>query len=329
MAISTQFAAPGTLDTIITSMLDKSRRKLIMASVKSNALVAWAMANDRVETENGGANITNPIALGRNPNITSYQYYDELPLAQTNEFDTIGYGWSRVAGTMVISDQEVDENTGEAALFKLLEKKLEILEESMSEKFSEYLYGAGGGVDPLGLASLIPDDPSTGTLGGMNRATEPQWRTSAYQFNGGLDPTNIEEAFDDILMDLKMKSDKPDLILVGRNIYRMYRQAVRDKIVINLNATGNGKAMFDLGFEGVSHNGINMLYDEDCGVNRAYFINSKYLRCHILKGVNMRPKNLAAPWTIDAIGKRVVWQGQFASWKQFRTHAVLRNGTTG
>ena len=329
MAISTQFAAAGTLDTIIASMLDKSRRKLIMASVKSNALVAWAMANDRVETENGGANITNPIALGRNPNITSYQYYDELPLGQTNEFDTIGYGWSRVAGTMIISYQEVDENTGEAALFKLLEKKLEVLETSISEKFSEYLYGAGAGVDPLGLAALIPDDPTTGTLGGMNRATEPQWRPSAYQFNGALDPTNIEEAFDDILMDLKMKGQKPDLILVGRNIYRMYRQAVRDKITIALNSTGNGKAMFDLGFEGVSHNGIPMVYDEDCGVNRAYFINSQFLRTHILKGVNMRQKNLAAPWTIDAIGKRVVWQGQFCSWKQFRTHAVLRNGTTG
>ena len=128
------FAAAGTLDTIVHSMLDKSRRKLIMASVKSNALVAWAMANDKVETENGGANITNPIALGRNPNITSYQYYDELPLAQTNEFDTIGYGWSRVAGTLVISDQEVDENTGEAALFKLLEKKLEVLETSISRE---------------------------------------------------------------------------------------------------------------------------------------------------------------------------------------------------
>jgi hypothetical protein len=60
-----------------------------------------------------------------------------------------------------------------------------------------------------------------------------------------------------------------------------------------------------------------------------YFINSKYMRTHILKGVNMRVKNLTAPWTVDAIGKRVVWQGQFANWRCFRTHAVLRNGTTG
>jgi hypothetical protein len=329
MAINTTFAAGGTLDTIVNSMLDKSRRKLIMASVKSNALVAWAMATDKVELENGGANITNPLTIGRNPNVASYQYYDELPVAQTNEFTTIGYGWSRIAGTMIISDQEVDENTGEAALFKILQGKLDVLEESMGEKFSEYLYGAGGGTDPLGLAALIADDPTAGTLGGLSRVTEQQWRTSAYQFGGNLDPTNIEEAFDDVLLDLKLKGDKPDLILVGRNILRTYRQAVRDKIMITLDQSSKGKGMFDLGFEGVTHNGIPMLYDEDCGVNRAYFINSKYLRTHILKGVNMRRKDLNAPWTIDGMGKRVVWQGNFCNWRCFRTHAVLRNGTTG
>jgi len=327
--INSQFAAGGTLDTMIHSMLDKSRRKLIMASIKSNALVAWAMANDKIEMENGGANITNPLTLGRNPNVASYQYYDEVPVNETSEFTTIGFGWSRVAGTLIVSDQEVDENTGEAALFKILTEKLNVLEMSIKEKFSEYLYGAGTGTDPLGLASLIPDDPTTGTLGGLSRANEQQWRTSAYQFAGALDPTNIEEAMDDILLDLKLKSDKPDVIIVGRNILRMYRQAVRDKVMITLDQSSKGKGMFDLGFEGVTHNGIPMLYDEDCGVNRAYFINSNYLRTHILKGVNMRTKDLVAPWTVDAIGKRVVWQGNFCNWKCFRTHAVMRNGTTG
>lgn len=321
--------ATGTLDTIVHSMLDKSRKKLIMASIKSNALMAWAFANDRVETEDGGANITNPLITGRNPNVTSYLYYDQLPLGQTNEFTTIKYGYSRVAGTVIISDQEQDENTGETAIFKLLKAKLDILEESIKEKFASYLYGSGAGADPLGLAALIPDDPTTGTLGTLDRAAEVQWRTSAYQFSGSLDATNIEEAFDDVLMDLTLKGEKPDLILMGRNLVRTYRQAIRDKVVINIADTKNGKAMYDLGFQGFTHSGITSLYDEDCGVNRCYFINSKYLRLHMLKGVNMKVKELVAPWNIDAIGRRTVWQGQWCMWRAFRTHAVVRNGTTG
>lgn len=313
------------LATVLNSMLTKSRKKLIMASMRSNAFMAWAFATDRVEYEDGGYQISNPLTVGRNPNIASYEYYDQLPVAQTNEFVTVNYFWSRVAGTVIISDQEEDENKGEAQIFKLLKAKMDVLEESIKEQFSTYLYAAGGGTDPLGLASLIPDDPTTGTLGGINRATESQWRTSSYNFAGALNATNIEEAFDDVLLDLTLKGDKPDLILCGRNIWRYYRAAVRDKVVIQLTDTANGKRMMDLGFGGLSHQNIPMLYDEDCPVNKVYFINSKYLRLHMLKGVNMKVKNLNAPWDTDASGSRIVWQGQYCLWRAYRTHGVVNN----
>ena len=311
--------------TVLASTLTKSRKKLIMASIKSNALMAWAFANNRVEFEDGGHDITNPLTIGRNPNVASYEYYDELPIAQTDEFTTVSYNWARVAGTVIISDQEEDENRGTAEIFKLVRAKVNVLEESIKEKFSEYLYGSGAGTDPHGLGNVIPVDPTTGTLGGIDRATETQWRTSAYDFNGNLDSSNIEEAFDDILLDLTLKGDKPDVILTGRNIYRTYRTAVRDKVVINLSESNSGKKMMDLGFAGVKHQAIPMLYDEDCPVNYAYFINSKYLRLHILRHVNMKVKQLVSPWNVDATGQRVVWQGQWCEWRAFRTHAVLVN----
>ncbi len=312
------------LETVLNSTLTKSRKKLIMASIKANALVAWAFATNRVEFEAGGHEITNPLIVGRNPNVTSYEYYDTLPIAQTDEFITAKYNWSRVAGSVIISDQEEDENRGETAIFKLIKAKMDVLEESIKEKFAGYLYGSGTGTDPNGLSNLIPDDPTTGTLGNISRVTETQWRTSAYDFSGNLDETNIEEAWDDILLDLKQKEDRPDIIIVGRNIYRSYRTAVRDKIVINMSeGSNNGKRMFDLGFRGVSHDAIPMMYDEDCPVDKAYFINSKFLRLHILRHVNMKVKQLVAPWNVDAIGRRVVWQGQWALWKAYRTHAVV------
>jgi hypothetical protein len=314
-----------TLATVLHSTMTRSRKKLIMASIKAHALMAWAFANNRVEWEDGGWEITNPLIVGRNPNITSYSYYEELPVAQTNEFTTVRQTWSRVAGTVIISDQEEDENRGAAQIFKLVTAKMDILEESIKEKFGTYLYGLGTGNDPAGLQNIIPDDPTTGTYGGLDRAAEPQWRTSSYNFNGTLDETNIEEAFDDVLMDLTVKGEKPDLILVGRNLYRNYRAAVRDKVMIMLSDLGKGKGMVDLGFSGVSHQNIPLVYDEDCPINKAYFINSKYLRLHILRHVNMRVKELVAPWNVDATGRRTVWQGQWASWRNYRTHAVVIN----
>lgn len=315
---------PAVAD-VLHSTLTKSRRKLVMASIKSNALMAWVFANDRVEYEDGGYNITNPLTVGRNPNIASYNYYTPLPVNQTDEFDTVEYGYSRVAGTVIISDQEQDENNGPAAIFKLMKEKMNVLEESIKDKFSQYLYGVGGGLDPLGLQTIIPTNPTQGTLGGINRASQPQWRTSAYVFAGAMDSTNIEEVFDDVLMDLTLKGDRPTVILTGRNIYRMYRQAVRDKMTIPLSEGKAGKRMFDLGFEGCLHNGIPLLYDEDCPVSSAYFINDEYLRLHMLRGVNMKVKELVAPWNVDAVGSRVVWQGQWCLWRAYRTHGVVTN----
>jgi len=314
-----------SVSTVTHSMLLRSRKKLIMASIMSNAFQAWVFATDRVEFESGGYQISNPLVVGNNPNVGTYKYYSPVPVGQTDEFATVEYGWSRFAGTVIISDQEQDENQGDGKIFDILKGKMKVLERSIKEKFSEYLYAAGGGDDPLGLASLIPTNPNTGTLGGINRATQAQWRTSAYIYAGAIDSTNIEEAFDDVLLDLTVGTDKPSLILIGRDLLRSYRQAVRDKITIPLTAGKAGQRMFDLGFTGVMHNNTTILYDERCPVNYAYFINDEFLRLHVLKHVNMVPKKLVAPWDTDAEGSRIVWQGQYCLWKAFRTHAVMTN----
>lgn len=316
-------AAITPLDGQLHSLLTKSRKKLVMAYMKSNALTAWLLASNRVEMEDGGRNITNPLVVGRNPNISAYSYYGSLPVAQTQEFATVEYGWSRVAGTVIISDQEQDENKGEAMIFKLLKAKMEVLEQSIQEKFSIYAYGAGPGIDPYGLEAAIPDDPTTGSFGGISRADNTYWRTSSYDFSGSLSSTNIEEAFDDVLLDLTLKKERPSVIIAGRDIYRTYRQAIRDKLTVTL--TEIKKEMVDLGFKGIGHDSIPVVYDEDCPTNKAYFINDTYLRFHLLKGVNMRVKELSSPWNIDAVGRRVVWQGQLCLWRAYRTHGAVVN----
>jgi hypothetical protein len=314
-----------TLSTVLNSALMNSRKKLVIAAMQSHALMAWCFANDRIEKEDGGYNITNPLLTGRNPTVGSFEYYDQLPVVQTDELRTVDYRWSRVAGTVIISNQEQEENKGKAATTKLLAAKLTALEESFKERFSGYLYGIGIGTDPLGLGAIIPDDPTIGVLGNIDRATETQWRPSSYDFSGSLNSTNIEEAYDDVLLDLKQGAEKPSVIIAGRNHYRTYRAAARDKTVIQLGETPNGKRMVDLGFEGIKHNNTMILYDEACPVDRAYFINDKHFRVHILGDNNMKNVKLTAPWNIDGIGERVVWQGQFCSWKQYRTHSVVND----
>jgi hypothetical protein len=319
------------LDTVINAMLTRSRAKLIMASAISGTVSAYLHAKKRVIVEDGGPSITNPIIVGLNPNVTSMQYYDQVPVNQTNEFTTVSYSMSRVVGSLIISDQEEDENQGRAAIFKILKGKIMALDESISRQFATYHTSIGTGTDPNGLGNLIPADPTTGSVGGISLAAEPQWRSSSYNFAGTLTPENIEEAFDDIIeLDLNRSSDgqaspKPTVIFAGRNIYRMHKAAARDKTTIQLGETGTGKKLINLGIVGTTHNGIPLLFDEKLPPNVAYFVNEEYLTLHVLRGVNMKIKQLVAPWDTDASGRRVVWEGQLCSWRQYRTHAYLTN----
>lgn len=319
------------LDTVINAMLTRSRAKLIMASAISGTVSAYLHAKKRVIVEDGGPSITNPIIVGLNPNVTSMQYYDQVPVNQTNEFTTVSYSMSRVVGSLIISDQEEDENQGRAAIFKILKGKIMALDESISRQFATYHTSIGTGTDPNGLGNLIPADPTTGSVGGISLAAEPQWRSSSYNFAGTLTPENIEEAFDDIIeLDLNRSSDgqaspKPTVIFAGRNIYRMHKAAARDKTTIQLGETGTGKKLINLGIVGTTHNGIPLLFDEKLPPNVAYFVNEEYLTLHVLRGVNMKIKQLVAPWDTDASGRRVVWEGQLCTWRQYRTHAYLTN----
>lgn len=337
----------SVIETVLHSTLEKSRKKLMFAAVKANAFYAYAMSSGKVEYEDGGREISNPLITNRNDNIKSYEYYQELPVKQTNEFSTVRYGWARVAGSVIISDQEIDENKGATEIFKILKGKMQTLEESLKEHFGRFLYGAGAGQDPNGLGNLIPNvTEGTGsgtqsemTTGGLSRGISYKtfeddeesvvypWQTMYRSL--ALTNDNIEETFDDILLDMKQgKEGKPDLILCGKNIYRKYRKAIRDRIQILADGTFAGKKMYDLGFDGVTFGGVTMLYDEDCPADQAYIINSNYLKMHVLKHVNMKVKELSAPWTQDVIGRRIVWQGQLCLWKAHRAHCAIKDTAT-
>ena len=105
----------------------------------------------------------------------------------------------------------------------------------------------------------------------------------------------------------------------------MHKAAARDKTQIQLSETGTGKKLVNLGIVGTTHAGTPLLFDEKLAPNTCFFCNEEYLTLHVLRGVNMKIKKLVAPWNMDAVGRRVVWEGQLCSWRQYRTHAYLTN----
>src|SRR6478736_376865 len=315
----------ATPETLAHAMANRSRKKMILAATLTGGIYTYLAAKGKIKMEDGGPEIENPLITGSNPNVTTAQYYDTVPVDETNEFDTVLYNMTRMVGSLIMSEQEQDENQGDAVIIKILEGKITALEHAIKKFQRTKACSLNTGSDPNGLPNLLPFDPTTGTVGGMNLANEPMFRNSSYDFDGGLDETNIEEAFDDILLDLNTDDEEPNVIFVGRNIWRLHRAAARDKVQISLGATGFGKQLINLGIKGTTHQGIPMIYDEALDPDDFYFVNDRYLHIHVLKSANMKVKKLVSPWNQDAIGRRYIMEYQLCNWKAYRTHAAGTN----
>ena len=311
---------------LIHAMATRSMKKLRVAAILPGGVYSYLAAAKRTKMEDGGPSISNPILVGGNPNVGAATYYDHVPVARSSELDTVEYDMTRMVGTYVMSEQEIDENSGAAVIVSMAAAKMQALEIAIKKYQRTKAVGTNSGADPQGLGNLLPSTVTSGTIGGINLALEPYFRPSVYDYTGTLTKANIEESLDDILLDMNNEEGKITVFFFGRNLFTLHRNAARDKgNMYDLPTTGFGEKLVNLGIVGTQHQNIPIIYDEELDPDIGYAINENELMIHILKNANMKMKDLVAPYDQDVIGKRYIMEYQLCSWKMYRTHALIDN----
>ena len=133
---------------------------------------------------------------------------------------------------------------------------------------------------PDGLPSFVSNAPTTGTVGGINRANYAFWRNQTYDFSvdagASASATNIYRGFNLLWARCTRGSDTPDLILVDNNFWEFYLASIQ-----NLARFAGDSELADLGFTTIKFMMADVVLDGGIGgdapTNTAYFLNSKYL----------------------------------------------------
>lgn len=125
----------------------------------------------------GGRSIIGSIEYALNTTVESVTPSQILQTGAVDVFDEFEFQWKQYAGTVVMTSFEESVNRGSNAKFDLLAGKLDNLEKSMRRELNTDIFGTTAGNDLNGLQTLVPDSPSTGTVGGINRATYTFWRS--------------------------------------------------------------------------------------------------------------------------------------------------------
>jgi len=217
------------------------------------------------------------------------------------------------------------QNSGKEAIIDLLDGRMNVSEAQLANRIGGdiYLDGTGNsGKNITGLGAAVPDSPSTGTYGGINRASFPFWSSIAYSgvTNGGsaVTASNIQTYMDAVAVQLIRGTDKPDLIVCDNNYYKLYLQSLQSIQRIS----DSGSSMAGAGFASLKYYGAGMASDVvlDGGIgsaataNHMWFLNTKYLMFRPHADRNFVPiGGERQAVNQDAIVKLIGWAGNMTS----------------
>jgi len=130
--------------------------------------------------KSGGRSAIGTIAYAVNTTVKAMSDTEALEVTRVDVFDEAEYTWKEYGGVFVISTFEEAINRGATQKIDLLAGKAENLRLSMRRQVNQDCFAAGagfGGKSLGGLQLLVPDDPTTGTRGGISAATYTFWRS--------------------------------------------------------------------------------------------------------------------------------------------------------
>ena len=288
--------ASPNLSEIVTTTLRNRSGKLADNVTNNNALLNRLNKKGNVKPVDGGRTIVQELDYQENGTFKRYSGYETLDISPSEVFSAAEFDWKQGATSVSISGLEELQNSGSERVIDLLESRIKNAERTMANNVSNDLYSDGtasGGKQIGGLQHIIADAPSTGTVGGINRATYSFWRNYAYDSttDGGAAATSalIQGYMNQVWLNITRGSDRPDLIVADNNYFKLYLESLQS---IQRIASDD---MASAGFTSLKYMDADVVFDGgyggDAPANHMYFINTDYLAWRPHKDRNMTPLN--------------------------------------
>ena len=288
--------ASPNLSEIVTTTLRNRSGKLADNVTNNNALLNRLNKKGNVKPVDGGRSIVQELDYQENGTFKRYSGYETLDISPSEVFSAAEFDWKQGAVSVSISGLEELQNSGSERVIDLLESRIKNAERTMANNVSNDLYSDGtasGGKQIGGLQHIIADAPSTGTVGGINRATYSFWRNYAYDAttDGGAAATAalMQGYMNQVWLNITRGSDRPDLIVADNNYFKLYLESLQS---IQRIASDD---MASAGFTSLKYMDADVVFDGgyggDAPSNHMYFINTDYLAWRPHKDRNMVPLN--------------------------------------
>ena len=183
-----------------------------------------------------------------------------------------------------------------------------------------------------GIKQFVPDDPTTGSIGGLSAAEVDQrgrfwWRSQITKVDeiGAVHETGMTvRPYTRSLNRLKIKCtdgpDMPDMILSGSDHYVKILEEIQEKTML----TQRDKAGF--GFNSICHGPMGdaaIILDQLQDADRTHMLNSEYIYQRKAKGRWMRNLDPTRPVNQDVSAKSIIGYGNLTIANRERQGVLL------
>ncbi len=212
------------------------------------------------------------------------------------------YPWKQANVNVVGSGLEtVIQNSGPNAILDLLEARIRNAERTLANNISTGLYSDGtgsSGKQLTGLQAQVALTPTSGTVGGINRASNVFWRnqTSGDVANVFASAALLESEMADMYVETSRGADKADLIVADQVAYNAFWLSLMPiQRITDPNTAVRG-------FQSLKFVNADVVLDHDSGIRAStmYFLNTDYLFFDVHSARNFSVGDRKEPVNQDA-----------------------------
>jgi hypothetical protein len=302
------------LSEIITSTLRKRTGKLADNVTDNNAALYKMKKKGNASPVSGGRTIVQELEYAENSTFAWFSGYEPLNTSASDVMTAAEFDWKQASVAVTISGLEELQNAGDEKIIDLLAARVKNAEKTMMNQIALGVYADGtgsGGKEIGGLQLLVSATPTTGTVGGINRATWSFWRN---QFRDSsvasvtLSATTIQSEMNIMYLNTSRGKDTVDLIIGDNTTYRYYLESLQ-----TIQRVTNDD-MAKAGFTNLKYMNADVVFDGGQGgnmpANSMYFLNTDYIHYKPHSARNMVPIGGERMNTNqDATVKLIGWAG--------------------
>lgn len=319
------FANSSYSDVLATTI--ESRSGTVADNVtKNNALLTRLREKGRSKPFSGGSVILQELSFASNGTAMYYSGAETLNISPADVISAAQFPIKQAAVAVTINGLEMLQNSGEEQIIDLFDARMDVAEASIENLIATGIYSDGTGSNGkqiTGLQAMVVASPSTGTVGGIDRASWSFWQNQTYDFStdagASASASNIQTGFNTLYAKCTRGSDVPDLILLDNKFWGFFMASLQ-----NIQRFPGSSKMAELGFVASKYMNADVVLDGGIGGNipasTGYFINSKYIFFRPHRNRNFVPIGDERMSTNqDAIVRLIGWAGNMtASGLQFQ-----------